>query len=192
MGVDFHFITSAVGSAEKRVTCITDHQLLSAQAVVGLLGNPNNQERKEMSQRKIVVLDGAGSNDQDLAPILGVLSQVLEVSGAVQVFPLRETKLAYCLGCFNCWIKTPGMCVEADAGREIAKAVIRSDVTVFFTPVTFGGYSPELKKGVRPVRPAHLPLLWSGQCLRRCDPGVQSTRHQRYCWRLPTNVLRAG
>jgi NAD(P)H-dependent FMN reductase len=38
------------------------------------------------------------------------------------------------------------MCVEADAGREIAKAVIRSDVAVFFTPVAFGGYSPELKK----------------------------------------------
>jgi len=36
--------------------------------------------------------------------------------------------------------------VEADAGREVAKAVIRSDVVVFFTPVTFGGYSPELKK----------------------------------------------
>jgi len=40
------------------------------------------------------------------------------------------------------------MCVEADAGREIAKAIIQSDVTVLFTPVTFGGYSPELKKMV--------------------------------------------
>src|SRR6516225_7083816 len=38
------------------------------------------------------------------------------------------------------------MCVENDAGRQIAKAVIQSDRTVFFTPVTFGGYSPELKK----------------------------------------------
>lgn len=61
-------------------------------------------------------------------------------------FPLREMKLAHCLGCFNCWVKTPGMCVEADAGRDIAKAVIRSDVAVLLTPVTFGGYSPELKK----------------------------------------------
>ena len=31
------------------------------------------------------------------------------------------------------------------AGR-VAKAVIQSDTTVFFTPVTFGGYSPDLKK----------------------------------------------
>ena len=40
------------------------------------------------------------------------------------------------------------MCVEADAGRDIARAIVQSDVTVFFTPVTFGGYSPELKKMV--------------------------------------------
>jgi hypothetical protein len=38
------------------------------------------------------------------------------------------------------------MCVEDDAGRQIAKAVIQSDTTVFYTPVTFGGYSPDLKK----------------------------------------------
>src|SRR5271157_2669256 len=100
-----------------------------------------------MPGKNIVILDGAGSGDQDLSPILKVLSHVLEAEGVqVETFPLRETKLAHCLGCFDCWVKTPGMCVEADAGREIARAIIRSDVTVWFTPVTFGGYSPELKK----------------------------------------------
>jgi len=98
---------------------------------------------------KIVILDGAASGDTDLSPVLGVLSQVLHADGAqVETIPLRSTKLAHCLGCFGCWIKTPGVCVEADAGREIARAIVRSDVTVLFTPVTFGGYSPELKKMV--------------------------------------------
>jgi multimeric flavodoxin WrbA len=76
-----------------------------------------------------------------------VLSKEIKRGGAqLEIFPLREMKLAHCLGCFNCWVKTPGMCVEADAGREIARAVVQSDTTVFFTPVTFGGYSPELKR----------------------------------------------
>ena len=102
-----------------------------------------------MSRRKVIILDGAASCDKDLSPILGVLSDVLKGEGTqVEAFPLREMKLAHCLGCFDCWVKTPGMCVEADAGREIAKAVIQSDTTVWFTPVTFGGYSPELKKMV--------------------------------------------
>ena len=102
-----------------------------------------------MPGKNVVILDGAGSGDKDLTPILDVLSHVLQADGAqVETLPLREMKLAHCLGCFDCWVKTPGMCVEADAGREIAKAIIRSDVTVLFTPVTFGGYSPELKKMV--------------------------------------------
>jgi len=102
-----------------------------------------------MPSGNVVILDGAGAGDQDLSPVLDELSRVLKADGAsIKSFPLREMKLAHCLGCFNCWVKTPGMCVEADAGREIAKAIVRSDVTVLFTPVTFGGYSPELKKMV--------------------------------------------
>jgi hypothetical protein len=100
-----------------------------------------------MPERNVVILDGAASGDKDLSPILSVLSDVLKRSGTqVETFSLRTMKLAHCLGCFGCWVETPGMCVEADAGREIAKAIIQSDTTVLFTPVTFGGYSPELKK----------------------------------------------
>jgi multimeric flavodoxin WrbA len=102
-----------------------------------------------MSGRNVVIVDGAASGDKYLSPILSVLSEVLKGDGAqLETFPLREMKLAHCLGCFGCWVETPGMCVEADAGREIAKAIIQSDTTVLFTPVTFGGYSPELKKMV--------------------------------------------
>lgn len=100
-----------------------------------------------MFPQNIVVLDGAGPHDGDLSGIFEVLSRALTTTGAqVQDFRLRELKLAHCLGCFKCWIETPGVCVESDVGRQIAKAAIRSDLTVFFTPVTFGGYSPELKK----------------------------------------------
>lgn len=103
----------------------------------------------EISARNVVILDGCNSSEQKLFPILHVLFDVFRGQGAaIKVFTLREIKLAHCLGCFDCWLKTPGLCVEADAGREIAKAIIRSDVTVLFTPVTFGGYSPELKKMV--------------------------------------------
>jgi multimeric flavodoxin WrbA len=100
-----------------------------------------------MPGKNVVILDGTASSDPNLLPALSILSEVLKRDGAqVEIFPLREMKLAHCLGCFGCLVKTPGMCVEADAGREIAKACIRSDITVFFTPVTFGGYSPELKR----------------------------------------------
>ena len=113
-----------------------------------------------MLGKDVVILDGAGIGDKDLAPVLDVLSQVFKAAGAeFLTFPLREMKLAHCLGCFGCWVKTPGLCVEADAGRDIAKAIVRSDVTVLFTPVTFGGYSPELKKMVDRFVPLASPFF---------------------------------
>jgi len=96
-----------------------------------------------MPGKNVVILDGTDSGEETLSSVLSVLSKEIKRGGAqLEIFPLREMKLAHCLGCFNCWVKTPGMCVEADAGREIARAVVQSDTTVFFTPVTFGGYSP--------------------------------------------------
>ncbi|MGA3095797.1 MAG: NAD(P)H-dependent oxidoreductase [Bryobacteraceae bacterium] len=144
-----------------------------------------------MPEKKVVILDGSGSGDKDLSPVLNVLSHTLQADSAqVETFPLREMKLAHCLGCFDCWVKTPGICVEADAGRQVAKAIVRSDVTVFFTPVTFGGYSPELKKMVdrlvqiaspffrmdhgevhHPPRYAHRPRLMMVGVQRHPNPG---------------------
>jgi len=102
-----------------------------------------------MTDKQVVILDGTQVGDENRPAILAVLTDVLQGTGAeIQTFTLREMKIAHCLGCFGCWIETPGLCKEADAGREIAKAVIQSDTVVFFTPVTFGGYSPELKRAV--------------------------------------------
>jgi multimeric flavodoxin WrbA len=35
-----------------------------------------------------------------------------------------------------------------DAGRDVARGIVGSDVVVYLTPVLFGGYSYELKKAV--------------------------------------------
>ena len=94
-----------------------------------------------MLNRKIVLLDGTSTSDEDLLPILEMLIQELDNSGAtVQTFTLREIKMGSCIGCFGCWVNTPGICLEPDAGRDIARAVVQSDTTILFTPVTFGGY----------------------------------------------------
>jgi multimeric flavodoxin WrbA len=90
--------------------------------------------------------------------LLAVLEDQLKRAGAeVRTFTLREIKLAHCIGCFGCWVETPGLCVEADAGREIAKTVSHSQTLILFTPVTFGGYSSELKRMVDRLVPLALP-----------------------------------
>jgi multimeric flavodoxin WrbA len=113
-----------------------------------------------MADRKVIVLDGSRSGDEDLAPLLAILIDELRHIGTeVQTYTLREVKLGHCIGCFGCWLERPGICVEADAGREIVQGIIRSEMTVLFTPVTFGGYSPELKKIVDRWIPLILPYF---------------------------------
>lgn len=75
----------------------------------------------------------------------------------VQLFTLREIKMGSCIGCFGCWLETPGICLEPDAGRDIARAVVQSDTTILFSLVTFGGYSSEIKKSQDRWIPILLP-----------------------------------
>ncbi|NEQ48118.1 MAG: hypothetical protein F6K00_33120 [Leptolyngbya sp. SIOISBB] len=111
-----------------------------------------------MRTQKIVLLDGTGAGDDDLLPVLDILMDELHRSGAtIQTFPLRGLTLGSCIGCFGCWIKTPGICVEPDAGRKIAQAIVQSDMTILFTPVTFGGYSSAIKNIQERFIPLALP-----------------------------------
>jgi multimeric flavodoxin WrbA len=65
-----------------------------------------------------------------------------------------------CRGCFSCWIKTPGRCViEADDQEAILRATAASDLIIWLTPITFGGYAPELKKALDRIIPILLPFF---------------------------------
>ncbi len=96
-----------------------------------------------------LILSGALAGDADVDSVQELLGRELAAAGCrPRAMRLREIPVAYCQGCFECWLKTPGTCKTDDAGRDIAAAFIRSDLVVLLTPVTFGGYSSELKKAL--------------------------------------------
>lgn len=96
-----------------------------------------------------LILDGGLAGQTTTDAMHSLLIDLLRPRGYhVHSFVLREQKIAYCLGCFECWTKTPGLCRIDDTGREIADAIIHSDLVIYLTPITFGGYSSELKKAI--------------------------------------------
>ena len=110
--------------------------------------------------RKALLLDGGRGEDPTLALLRQAIGENLTAAGwDVDEWLLRRESIAWCAGCFGCWVKTPGVCVHTDAGREVAARVARSDLLVYLTPVTFGGYSSELKKALDHVIPILLPDL---------------------------------
>ncbi len=98
---------------------------------------------------KALILDGSYQGDDSLVGMRQAIADELAARGCeVNAIVLRELHIRHCIGCFGCWMKLPGTCVIKDAGRDVARAVIQSDLVVLLTPVTFGGYSSELKKAV--------------------------------------------
>jgi hypothetical protein len=96
-----------------------------------------------------LILNGARHGDMFLDGIQETLRGELGNAGLrSNAVVLRDVPVAYCLGCFECWTRTPGICRTDDAGRMLARAIIASDLVVFLTAVTFGGYSSELKKAL--------------------------------------------
>jgi len=129
---------------------------------------------------KAVILNGALTGDNSLQCIQKELITHLEKTGSeVSTIILCERQIAHCIGCFNCWVRTPGICKSSGEGEHIAKWVIQSDLAIFLTPLTFGGYSSELKKAID-----HLICLISPFFLKLNG----ETHHQKRYTKYP-NIL---
>jgi len=98
---------------------------------------------------RALVLNGALAGDDGLGPIEDAVGAALAARGwLVERVSLRDVFIAYCQGCFNCWVKTPGVCATKDQSPAITRELARSDLLVLLSPITFGGYSSELKKAL--------------------------------------------
>jgi hypothetical protein len=96
---------------------------------------------------KSIILNGALGEDPTLDRVQQVLTRELTgMDWEVTDLILRQVEIATCVGCFGCWIRTPGLCIIDDAARDVARAMAQSNLVVYLSPVTFGGYSSELKK----------------------------------------------
>ncbi|MFX0178153.1 MAG: flavodoxin family protein [Candidatus Hodarchaeota archaeon] len=107
---------------------------------------------------KALLLDGTLKNDFDM--IRYSMIEELEKNGfEVETIILKEVNVAACQGCFDCWLITPGECKINDYGRDVAKKMVQTNLVIHFTPITFGGYSSELKKVLDRFIPNILPFF---------------------------------
>jgi len=96
---------------------------------------------------KALVLDGSREGET-LTPVAvqGMTSALAARGIEVERVELRELAIGPCTGCFGCWTRTPGECVIEDGARDVLRSYVGSDIVAYVTPVTFGGYSSQLKK----------------------------------------------
>ena len=98
---------------------------------------------------KALILDGshAGDNLSQRAHEC-VLQELSRRGWETSTLVLRDKQIGPCIECFGCWLETPGLCRIPDDGPAISRSIIQSQLAVFLTPLTFGGYSSHLKKAL--------------------------------------------
>jgi multimeric flavodoxin WrbA len=132
-----------------------------------------------------VILNGAFAGDDICASVEAELASAFAGRGwGVECLRLRELTIAYCKGCFGCWVKTPGICPTRDDAGAVTRSFVRSDLAVLLTPVVFGGYSSELKKALDRSAGIVLPFF------TRIDGQVHhKPRYRRYPALLAIGVV---
>jgi multimeric flavodoxin WrbA len=104
---------------------------------------------------KITILNG---NPQPTVfdEYLAQLTAVLEAQGhAVTRLDLRDMTLRYCIGCWGCWVKTPGECVKDEESLDMDRIIINSDFVLWASPLKMGFPTELLKRAFD----KHLPLI---------------------------------
>jgi len=78
----------------------------------------------------------------------------------VEVVELRKKKINYCIGCFTCWTKTPGVCVHKDdMALELFPKWLEADIVVYASPLYHYGVNAQMKTFIERTLPSLLPYF---------------------------------
>ena len=107
------------------------------------------------SQRVVTILSALppeGDADGAVALCMRALRERLPilVGDAVDIVHhrLEDEMVAHCLGCFECWTKTPGQCRIQDDADGVVASLIQSDIVIQLSPLRFGSYGAGLKRAL--------------------------------------------
>ena len=116
---------------------------------------------------KITIINGAPDDRfQPFIRALHALGDALGEGYDVTVFDIKDLNINYCVGCFKCWIKTPGRCVFKDDMEQILASKPAADLMLYATPVTAGTMTALTKKVLDRSIPLVLPYIrnYQGEC----------------------------
>lgn len=86
-----------------------------------------------------------------------------EAGAEVETIHLRDKKIKQCIGCFTCWSKTPGVCVQKDdMTEEIFPKWLAADIAVYATPLYHYTVNAVMKTFIERTLPVVEPFMYSG------------------------------
>jgi multimeric flavodoxin WrbA len=101
--------------------------------------------------------------------LAGFVRALVQQGHHAECVALRHLKLRYCVGCWTCWWKTPGLCAMKDDMDGLYPKMVRADLVVWASPLVLGTVSA-LTKTVQdrfvPLAHPYIELV-DGECHHR-------------------------
>ncbi|MCL2336693.1 MAG: NAD(P)H-dependent oxidoreductase [Firmicutes bacterium] len=96
---------------------------------------------------KILLLCDRESTSYNGWDLRSQVQLTLQATGVdVDTVVLNGDEIKPCLGCYKCWVKTPGFCTMTDdCANLVGKQEIQADLVIFLAQITYGGFSYDLK-----------------------------------------------
>jgi len=117
--------------------------------------------RKDDKKVKVLVLNANPKAEYDKFDLyLKALQHTLEnEKHETKLIMLRSLQLHDCIGCYTCWVKTPGICCFDDGIDEILKEYLAADIVIYASPVIMSYVSALLKRVTDRMLPVMHPFL---------------------------------
>lgn len=94
--------------------------------------------RKKGKEMRVVVHDLSKEKFEQISNLF---------SSDDRIYSVKDTPKS-CMGCFGCWLKTPGQCVLKDDYQKIGEECAKASEMIMISECIYGGYGPEVKSVV--------------------------------------------
>ncbi len=108
---------------------------------------------------KILFMNGSSAGSAMNSYIRSVMNSVEATGHEAGELVLRDMNYSPCRGCFNCWVKTPGLCVFKDDGDTLCREFLAADIVVLASPVIMGYPAALVKNALDRIIPLIHPYL---------------------------------
>ncbi len=114
-----------------------------------------------MSGPRVLALNGSpraevGVTERLLTPLL---EGMRKAGATTELIHVRKLNLEPCIGCFSCWVQTPGRCIHSDGMERALAAWTAAEIVVFGTPVYHGCMTGLMKTFLDRLLPRYEPWL---------------------------------
>lgn len=103
-----------------------------------------------------------------------------DAGAEIETVYVQKLKINYCIGCFGCWVKTPGVCVHKDDMVPLLEKVRNADCLLMATPLYADGMTAQMKTVIDRM----IPLI---------DPHIENVgghnRHVKKMEKIPAIAL---